>query len=217
MLPSSSGTHAGIWIVLICASLAICVFTLKRQADVSSPISSTLTILNEFEGVPNLLQPLSVKNVNPISVGKSGIDVSTSPDHYFEMYPREVLSAMEGTYSSYFNTSQTAGEGHTIEIVSNTDGTRIFLPGIAYIEDGKPNSITPISKSKSQKSPSPKASTQLLDSSSQISNKQLSHLKLDSLPKGFAVLTSSDPRVHIVETTVIKQNAPKKGIPYFLP
>ena len=146
---------------------------------------------------------------------KLGIDDSTSPDHYFEMYPVEILGAMVGTYSSGYNSSdEMIDKARVLQIVSNDDvASRIFLPGIAYIDDGKMSSMTQLSSS------SPVANTRLLDPLSQLSNNQLSHLKLDTLPKEFTVVTASDPRVQIVETTVTKENVPKapikRGTSYF--
>lgn len=130
---------------------------------------------------------------------------TTTPDDYFNMYPNEILIALEGSYQSTSRNFDETNDQHIAEIVSNNDATRIYLPGIAYIDDGRITGMKQQSASKS-------VTSQQLDSLSptKMSRNQLSHLKLESLPKGFTVLASSDPRVHILETVTAKQNIPAR-------
>ena len=167
-------------------------------------IHAALNIRDQF--LRNRQQLQSLNHVTLSNVQDSE-HMANLPDHYFNLYPKEILIALEGTYSLASNST----ERHNIqqidqdlivaEIILNRGATGTILPGIVFIDDLNTETIKP------QRS-------QLLSSkiSSPISNSYLTPLILESLPNDFSVLRSSDSRVSIEESVLNRANvSSKKG------
>ena len=55
----------------------------------------------------------------------------------FGKYPTEILAAIEGTYFTGLNLGlgKSTGEKFVTEVILNTDNSRVFLPGVVYVDD----------------------------------------------------------------------------------
>lgn len=207
-MPSSRCVvKSGIWTTLLLSSIAFLAFhyydyhSTERK---SIGMSATLDLRDQL--LRNRQQLQSVNHVASSNVRDSQ-NIANLPDHYFDLYPKEILTTLEGTYSLAFNDTESNNIRQinqdlvVAEILPNRGATGAILPGIAFIDDLHTNMI------KHQGS-------QLLNSklSSPISNSHLTPLNLESLPNSVTVLRSSDSRVSVEETVLARANfQDKKG------
>jgi hypothetical protein len=186
MALSSNSLNGGICIMLLLISTALLIFNLEYH------VTSAESIINDG--------PFQSQIINQAkSIDRKFTPEIMTPDEYFDMYPSEILKALEGSYSTSYNLNGSnqqgslEGERHHTEVILNADTAQAYLPGIAFIND-QSMKFTPGNDGVFGKTQLyPEQSMSLITA---ITNQQ-SDLKLKSLPKGLSVVSSSDPRVTV--------------------
>ena len=198
---------SGIWMTLFLLPIAFLAFHYNDyQIDEKKSIGihAALNIRDQFLRNQQQLQSL---NHVALSNVRDSEHMANLPDHYFNLYPKEILIALEGTYSlasnstKSYNIQQIDQDLTVAEIILNRGATGTILPGIVFIDDLNTQIVKP-------------QGSQFLSSkiSSSNSNSYLTPLILESLPSGFSVLRSSDSRVSIEESVLTGTNfTSKKG------
>ena len=198
---------SGIWMTLFLLPIAFLAFHYNDyQIDEKKSIGihAALNIRDQFLRNQQQLQSL---NHVALSNVRDSEHMANLPDHYFNLYPKEILIALEGTYSlasnstKSYNIQQIDQDLTVAEIILNRGATGTILPGIVFIDDLNTEIVKP-------------QGSQFLSStiSSSNSNSYLTPLILESLPSGFSVLRSSDSRVSIEESVLTGTNfTSKKG------
>lgn len=207
MLSLSSIMKSGSWMIVALSSIALLAFHYGYQTN-----ERTSTIMSATFNMRD--QPLSSrKSVNYIlsSTNQDSERKGTSPDDYFDLYPKEVLTTMVGAYSCATNhlgrqeTNLIEQNLSVAEVISNRGVTASILPGIVYIDDLNTDGIPP--------SGSQVPSVENVLANRESLSSQLTGLNLESLPNGFSVLKSSDSRVSVEELITPQNNLPsRKGI-----
>ena len=198
---------SGIWMTLFLLPIAFLAFHYNDyQIDEKKSIGihAALNIRDQFLRNQQQLQSL---NHVALSNVRDSEHMANLPDHYFNLYPKEILIALEGTYSlasnstKSYNIQQIDQDLIVAEIILNRGATGTILPGIVFIDDLNTEIVKP-------------QGSQFLSSkiSSSNSSSYLTPLILESLPSGFSVLRSSDSRVSIEESVLTGTNfTSKKG------
>ena len=211
MRPSSSALGACIWILIAASFLIFTLHYFVRRTTTRKTLTLSLPIAHDLEGhaITDLMQQnnnhrLKSNEANPpLNVARRKLAMEMNlVGKYYDLYPSEMLIAMQGTFagrSSRF--SKDADGGCITEIVMNYDTSRAILSGVAYcndmlVERKLSDSISHFTSKESN----------LHEPQFNVTKSQFSALSIEDLPEGFTVLKASDPRAIRTVTNVQKIN-----------
>ena len=190
MLSQGVYFRAGIWIALAVVSMIYCLCSLERDTEFAFGISSRDSYIDERQ-----IQMLKLDEITPVQrESLEKLHEKSDFDENFGKYPTEILAAMEGTYFTGLNLGleKSTGQKFITEVILNTDNSRVFLPGIVYVDDRRAQGINTLSDSYTNDHARLSDVEENVQSPCAAANYALSRLQPEDLSSQLPTLSASD-------------------------